>query len=142
MAKPIPSADQVAKKWKERASAAEGEYVANAKASTWKAEAMAGEDNYKKAMQDVISKGKRNKGIEKSSDAKWSGGIETNRSRYSSGVTNAEAAMAAGMNNVLNDIKAELPNLGKRGPKGSSENFERSKKLGTALHAKAETRKS
>lgn len=142
MAKPIPDAATVAAKWKTNASNAQTEYVNNAKLSTWKTEAIAGEDNFKKAMQDVISKERRKKMIEKSSDAAWQKGIEDNAGRYSDGVGKAESEMAAGMTPVLNDIKANLPNLPKKGPKASAENFERSKKLGMALHDAAEKRKS
>lgn len=141
MAKPVPTASEVAKKWVKRAENAGDDLVAGAKAATWKAEAVAGEDNFKKAMQDVISKERRKKGIEKVSDEEWRGGIEKNKDRYGQGVKNSESKMESGMEPVLNDIKAELANLPKRGPKGSAANFDRSKQLGMKLHDKAEVRK-
>lgn len=141
MAKPIPTAQEVAAKWKKNASGAESEYVSKVKQSTWKAEAVAGEDNYAKKVQEAISKKSRMKAIEKSSDAAWQGAVEAKSGRYSSGVSGAENDMASGMTPVLNDIKAGMATLSKRGPKGSSENYERSKKLGSALHDSAEKRK-
>lgn len=142
MAKPVPTASEVAKKWVKRAEIAGDDLVAGAKSATWKAEAVAGEGNFKTAMQEVISKERRKKGIERSSDDVWRGGIEKNKDRFGEGVRQSENEMAQGMEPVLNDIKAELPNLPKRGTKGSAVNFERSKSLGMKLHEKAEARKS
>lgn len=140
--KPIPTAEEVAKKWVRRAENAGDDLVAGVKSATWKAEAIAGEDNFKTAMQDVISKGKRKKGIEKASDDQWKSGVEQNVARYGQGVRDSEGKMSKGMAPVLADIKAEIPNLPKRGPKGSAANFERSKDLGMKLHERAEARKT
>ncbi len=142
MAKPIPTAEQVAEKWAKRASAATEDLVSGVKASTWKAEAVAGEDNYKTAMNNVVNKQLRKKGIEKVTDQKWQTGVETNKDRYGTGVTNSQTEMAQGMTPVLNDIKAVMATLPKKGPKGSAVNFDRSKQLGTKLHEAAEARKS
>lgn len=142
MAKPIPTAQEVATKWVKRAENATDDLVSGVKASTWKAEAINGEDNFKTAMNNVLSKGLRKKGIEKSSDTEWQNGVETNKDRYATGVKNAETEMAQGMTPVLNDIKAAMATLPKKGPKGSAVNFDRSKQLGTKLHDAAEARKS
>ena len=142
MGKPLPTPDEVAAKWSSRGSAAGGEWVSQAAKSTWKTEAIAGEDNFGKQMQKVISEKRRMKGIEKASDADWQEGIKQNESRFTTGITNSKGKMAEGMSNVLNDIKSAEAKLPKRGPKGSPENFQRSKILGEELHAKAEARKS
>lgn len=142
MAKPLPTPDEVAKKWATRGAAASNEWVSQVKKSTWKTEAIAGEDNYGKSMQKVIQEKRRMKGVEKASDADWQEGVEKNESRFSTGITNSEGKMAEGMSVVLNDIKTAEATLPKRGPKGSPENFNRSKMMGEALHKKAEERKS
>lgn len=141
MGKQIPSATDVAKKWRERAEGAADELVKGAKASTWKTDAVAGEANFKTAMTTVINKELRKKGIEKSSDAMWQKGIEDNKDRYPAGVKLAETEMATAMNVVLSDIKAEMPNLPKKGVKNSEDNWKRSKQLGSKLHTQAESRK-
>lgn len=142
MAKPIPTASDVAKKWVTRGKAAEDDFVKGAKSATWKTEAVAGEANYKKAMDEVIKNERRKKGVERTSDDTWRGGIERNKDRYGTGIENSENEMASGIEPVLNDIKAEVPNLKARGPKGSAENFERSKQLGMKLHEKSLARKN
>jgi hypothetical protein len=142
MGKPIPTADEVAQKWKTRGSGAQTEYVNKAKVSTWKTEAVAGEDNFNKSMQQVLANKSRQKGIEKVSDTDWQSGIEKNAGRYSQGINDSVDKMSAGIGNVLNDIKAVVPTLGKRGPKGSAENYQRSQKVGQALHDAAMKRKS
>ena len=142
MGKPLPTASEVASKWVKNGSAAGSEWVSQAQKSTWKTEAIAGEKNFGIQMQKVISDKLREKGIEKASDADWQNGIKENESRFTTGITNNKAKMAEGMSNVLNDIKAAEATLPKRGPKGSPENFNRSKMMGEALHDKAEKRKS
>ena len=142
MGKPLPSPDEVASKWATRGAAAGSEWVSQAAKSTWKTEAIAGEDNFSKQMQKVISEKRRMKGIEKASDSDWQNGIKENESRFTTGITNNKDKMAEGMTVVLNDIKTAEATLPKRGPKGSPENFQRSKLMGEALHAKAEARKS
>ena len=142
MGKPLPTPDEVAKKWAERGSASGSEWVNQAAKSTWKTEAIAGEANYGKQMQKVISEKRREKGIEKASDAQWQEGIKKNESRFTTGITNSQGKMSEGMTAVLNDIKTAEAQLPPRGPKGSPENFQRSKMLGEELHKKAEARKS
>lgn len=134
MGKPIPTSSEVAKKWKDRASGAQSEYVAKVKVSTWKTEAVAGEDNFKTAMANVVSKELRKKGIEKRSDSDWQNGVEKKADRYGTGVTGAETKFDSGIAPVLTDIKSALSTLDKRGPRGSASNYTRSSKLGTALH--------
>lgn len=141
MGKPIPDASEVAKKWATRAGAAQSEYVDKVKQSTWKAEAAAGEDNYAKAIQDAVAKKKRLAGINKVSDQQWQKAVEDKASRFSDGVSKSTDKMATGIGAVLNDIKSAMPALAKRGPKGSAENYNRSKQLGDALHTAAEKRK-
>lgn len=141
MGKPIPDATSVAEKWATRAGAAQSEYVDKVKQSTWKAEAAAGEANYNQAMQDVLAKKKRLAGINKVSDTDWQNKVAAKAGRFTEGVTQGKDAMASGIGAVLNDIKSAMPSLGPRGPKGSPGNYQRSQKLGDALHAAAEKRK-
>ena len=142
MGKPIPSADEVAKKWATRAGAATTDYVSGAKSATWKAEAAAGEANYAKAIQEAISKKSRLAGINKVSDADWQAAVESKSSRYGDGVSKGTAKMSAGMTPVLNDIKSNIASLPARGPRGDPGNYQRSQKLGQALHDSATKRKS
>ncbi len=142
MAKPIMSPQDAAKKWAERGSASGAELVKRVKESTWKTEAVAGEDNFKTAMNEVIAKGLRKKGIEKASDAKWQGGIEKNQGRYEQGIRDSQPDMEAAMTVVIGDIKTAVSQLKARGPKGSASNYDRSKQLGTSLHDAATKRKS
>jgi hypothetical protein len=140
MGKPIPDASSIAAKWKRRASAAAQDLVDGAKSATWKAEAIAGETNYATAIAKAVANKSRSKGIEKVSDETWRKGIETNAGRYTQGVNDSEAEMAAGMQNVVTDIKAGMATLPARGPKGSPGNYGRSQKLGEYLHTQAEKR--
>lgn len=141
MGKPIPDASAVAEKWASRAGAAQTEYVNKVKQSTWKAEAAAGEANFATAMQAAISQKKRLAGINKVSDTDWQNSVEKKAGRFTEGVNAGKDSMASGIGAVLNDIKSAMPTLGPRGPKGSPGNYQRSQKLGDALHAAAEKRK-
>lgn len=141
MGKPIATPDEAAKKWKKNAAGAESEYVEQVQKSTWKTEAKAGEENYGKAMRNVVDKKLREKGIDNASDEKWRDGVESKKNRFSEGVDKGEEDMKNGITDVINDIKAEVPQLKSRGPKGSAENFERSKQLGMKLHDAAMKRK-
>ncbi len=141
MARPIPDATSVAKKWANNASNASQELVDRVKQSTWKSDAIAGEENFSKAMSEVVSKKLRMKGIEKSSDAKWQGGVEKNKDRYEKGVKDAETEMASAIQVVLNDEKTIVSQLPKKGPKGSAGNYDRSKRVGEYLHDQKVKRK-
>ncbi len=136
MGHPIPDAATVAAKWSKNAGNAVDEYVTKVKGSTWKTEAVAGEDNYKTAMTTVISKELRKKGVEKSSDTVWQGGVEKNKDRYGTGVRDNQDKMQTGINPVLTDIKSAISDARypKKGPKGASSNYDRSKFIGSKLH--------
>lgn len=143
MGKPLPTASEVAEKWSTRASGAQADYVSQVKKATWKTEAVAGEANFKTAMNNVIAKELRKKGIEKVSDTVWQNGVEENAGRYGSGVTSdsGKLAMNTGMTPVMNDIKTGQGQLKARGPKGSAQNFQRSTDIGTFLHNESVKRK-
>lgn len=134
MARPIPDAASVAKKWADRASGASGEWVNRIKQSTWKSDAIAGEDNFQKAMSEVVSKKLRMKGIEKSSDAKWQQGAADSETIFADKVRKAEGTMSTAIQQVLNDEKTIVAQLPKKGPRGSPGNYDRSRKVGEHLH--------
>lgn len=128
------SASESAQKFVERAGAASGDYVSGAQ-STQKdqaAAAIAGKANYAAGVQAAITAGRYEKGLQQSGKAGWLKGVtEKGANRFAEGVASGASKYAtnSGKYDGARNAAASLP----RGPKGSEQNFSRSKAVGQAL---------
>lgn len=130
----MKSASQSAQKFVERAGAASGDYVSGAQSTNkdQAAAAIAGKENWKAGIQAAITAGRYEKGLQESGKSGWLKGVtEKGANRFAEGVSSGanKYATNSGKYDGARNAAASLP----RGPKGSEQNFARSKAVGTAL---------
>ena len=138
MTKPIvPSADEVAKKWAEETPRRSTYYEKEtpAAADRWATNATAAADNYKAAVQAVDIAKRFAGGIKRVGSAKFKRKVEAvGIARFGPGVSAALEDMKTGVDPYLAVIGAtDIPD---RKPRGDPANYERVKKIGTALNTK------
>lgn len=133
---PVKPIEKVTKKWMDRASYSEDEYkdgIKNPK-KDWEKESLASKANYETAIRESISRDARGKGITKTGTPGWQNKAVKKSNRWAPGIAGAEDDYKAGMTPVLDTIaNVTLP---PKYPAGDPRNYERSKAVGTALHAK------
>jgi len=124
-------------KYRERASQASSAYaegIANPR-KNWAAATLAAAENQATGVQQAIAEKRFAKGVQRAGDAKYQRGAQTKGvGRYAQGVSEAEGDYTAGIAPFLQTIEATT--LPPRFPKGDPRNYDRSKTMGTALHAK------
>ena len=131
----VKSVTASANKLVSRARGATGDYKDGINSTNDQAErAIAGEEAYVAGVTDAISRGARVKGLEKAGTGKWKErALNLGAGRYASGV---QAGKGDYEKNVAPFFKVlESITLSPRGPKGSPENYDRSKAVGEALRA-------
>ncbi len=132
----MKSASASASKFVERAGAASGDYGSGV-ASTTKdqaAAAIAAKANYQAGLQASFARGAYEKGLSASGNAGWKKGVaEKGVNRFAEGVASGASKYAtnSGKYDSARTAADSLP----RGPKGSEQNFTRSKAVGQALRA-------
>lgn len=131
MAIKVKDAAAAAKKFKDRATGASGDYAAGVQASAgdWEQKSAAAEDVYKAAVIDAAGKGRYGAGVRGSGEKYRKNATTLGPQRYQQGIGNAQDVYATAMQPVLTTI-AGL-NLPPRGVKGT--NQERSNIVATAL---------
>lgn len=129
--KPISEATQ---KLVSRASGATQDYRRGIERTDNQAEnAIAAEDAYRAGLQESFTRNARVKGLEKSGNKKWQErSLSLGANRFATGVR-------AGAQDYAENVKPYFEMLSRlelppRGPKGSPENFNRSRVVGEALH--------
>src|SRR5574343_455065 len=130
----MKTASQSSQKFVERASAASGDYVAGAQSTSkdQSAAAIAAAPNYAAGVQAAITRGAYAKGLQTSGKAGWLKGVtEKGANRFAEGVASGASKYAtnSGKYDSARSAATALP----RGPKGSEQNFARSKAVGQAL---------
>jgi hypothetical protein len=136
MARRLNAAD-IASKWKTRAAGATQDFENGAKnpRRDQKQASLAGEENFARAMQTVITTQRRANGVRRQSDRAWIDGIvNKGKRRYAEGVAAASDKFQAGIAPFLSAIEVAMEELPARGPKGSPENYDRSRLIGETLH--------
>ena len=128
------SAAESAQKFVERAGAASGDYVQGAQSTTkdQAAAAIAGKANWQAGIQAAITAGRYEKGLQASGKQGWLKGVtDKGANRFAEGVASGASKYATNSGKYDNARSAavSLP----RGPKGSEQNFARSKAVGQAL---------
>lgn len=130
----MKTASQSSEKFVTRAGAAQGEYVegASASGSKWKQGAKAAVANHKAAVQESLTRDAYSKGIDATSDAVYVEGVkEKGSARYAAGVS-ASRAKYETKSQKFDAARAAASSL-PRGPRGSEQNYNRSKVVGAAL---------
>lgn len=133
----IRSIGEIAKKWKDVTPARADIYRANVAAplKDWEKETVAAGDRQKEGMRKAMDEDRIVKGVVRAGLAKWSKMTTTKGpSRWVEGVGIAEPEYTAGFGPYRDVIEKTDP--GPRYSKGDPRNWERSKKIGLALHAK------
>lgn len=133
----VLSAEAIARKFKANAQRADGDYEYGARnpRRDWKEAAIAGEEAFAAAMLEVITNGLRAAGIRRIDARKWIDRIvAVGKARYREGVSGAEEKYKSGVRPYLELLQSLMETLPPRGPKGSVENYERSRAIGEALH--------
>ena len=138
MPKPIvPSADEVAKKWAEETPRRATYYEKETPpaADRWATNAASAADNYKAAVQAVDIAKRFAGGIKRVGATKFKRKVEAvGIARFGPGVAAAKEDMEKGVEPYLAVIAAT--EIGARKPRGDPANYERVKKIGTALNTK------
>jgi len=130
----VKSAQESARKWKERAQSASTEYqteAANAGAD-WEARTLAASGNYKAAVTAGNIEKAYSSGVRGAGASKYQRGIQAKGDRYSGGIEAGEQDFQANVDEYLQVIAST--DIGTRRPRGDSANQKRSVLIQEALH--------
>jgi hypothetical protein len=131
----IRNRGQVGEKWQRRAGAAVQDWVGgiNNPREDWASATQAAASNWEQGVQRAIAGQKFERGVSEAGTQKWQRGARTKgAARYPQGITAARSDYESAMQDVFNVI--ESTQLPPRGPRGSAQNFERSRIMGQALN--------
>lgn len=132
----IKSLDQSSQKWVNRASVASGDYSQGVQNPTrsWAEGAKAGKANWQQGVTQAASRDAFAKGVEKAGDEKWKTmAVKKGPTRFIEGVTISKDEWSKGFSPYREAISSLT--LPARGARGSVQNYERSKAVGTTLRA-------
>lgn len=123
----------VVNKWQTRASAASGDYKTGVQSAggTWETNAGAAEQNWEQGTQDAVARKAFSKGVVGKGGKFQANAANLGASRYPQGVQNAQGAYQAGIQPVLDALKAI--NLPPKGPRRSPQNQQRAAVVATML---------
>ena len=131
---PLRPLEKVIDKWKNRASAAAGDYAAGVAAplKDWATNALAASSAWKQAITDAAGRDAFAAGVRKVGTAKWQRkATELGARRYPEGITAGATDYSEGFKPFYEALgKIELP---PRGPRGDPRNYERVKTIGDTL---------
>jgi hypothetical protein len=134
MAIKVKDAGTAASKFTQRAAAAAGDYQAGVQgaAEDWQRNTAASADNYAAAVQEAITRGAFQRGVQAAGGAKFaSRAATTGARRFPEGVREGGPAFQAGVQPYLQTIAGLT--LPPRRPKGDPANFQRVQVIGDAL---------
>lgn len=99
----VKSLERTTSKWKSRVSVATPDYEEGVRnpSKDWQAKALAAKERYQAELQKAISEGRREKGISARGTAGWQSKTLGKSSRWSEGVSLAEAEFNSEMSKVL-----------------------------------------
>lgn len=137
MAIQTKSIDVIAKKWSDRSQAAAPDYTSGVENTQkdWATLTGAAHGAWQTGVTQAAARGAFQKGVRSAGTQKWRNNAQTKGSqRYGPGVSVAQPEYTAGFTPFLQTIQALT--LTARQAKGSPSNYDRSRAVGTALHAK------
>lgn len=130
----IKSVDVISKKYASRAGSASADYAAGVQSprTDWAQATSAAATTYAAGVQQAVSNGSFQKGVNKAGTGKWQQKASTlGAQRYSSGVSAAAPSYASGVGPYLQALtNLTLP---PRGPKGDPGNINRVAAVATAM---------
>lgn len=134
MALKVKSIADAANKLVDRASVAGDDYKKGVQETNdWEEKALASKEAYEQGVADAISRNARGKGIERAGNEKWKEkAVELGVSRFPQGVRAGKSDYQSATAPYFETLRGLT--LSPRGPKGSPQNYERSKAVGSALH--------
>ena len=135
----VKSVSSSADKWVRRAGQAGPDYAAGVQSprNSWEQGTLDAKEAHAAGVQQAISEGRFEKGVQKAGNAKWQRKATTvGASRFGPGVAAAKSDYEAGFSPFAGVIQGVT--LPPRGPKGDPRNYERVALIGDALH-KAKT---
>jgi len=130
----IKPLDQASEKWVRRAGVAGVDYANGIAAPrrSWSDGAKAGNANWKAGMTAAAGRDAFVKGVDKAGDTRWKEmASKKGPGRFAEGVAIGKEDWSKGFSPYHSAISAIK--LGDRGPRGSMQNYERSKAIGVAL---------
>jgi len=133
----MKSAQEAARKFVERASAATQDYADGVSQTdkSWSTAAAAAADIHKQATIEALNRGAYAKGVREAGDSAWERGVqEKGVNRYSEGVATSSEKYARN-SGEYDSARSAADNL-PRGPKGSEINMRRVDAVVKALRAK------
>ena len=133
----IKSMDRISAKWIERASVASEDYKLGVMSPRrpWEESTKAAEGNYEDGIQAAISRKAFGKGVGAAGNAKWQRkAADVGAGRFGPGIRAAKPEYEKGFSPYRAVIEGTA--LPPKGVKGSPENYERVRAIGTALHNK------
>lgn len=132
----IRDISSIAKKWADVTPGRSAQYESGVKSpkESWSQRATEAKDAYEAGIQDSISRGAREDGIQKAGDSKWQRGAVTKGvARFGPGVRAAQQDYNQGFAPYQAVISGT--SLPPRGPKGDPRNYDRARAMGEALHS-------
>ena len=127
--------DDSAEKFERRAGNAGTDYetgVSGVSDSEQQAATLDSADNWETGVQDAIAEGRFQTGVENPNKSWQEASLETGRSRFTQGASNAGDTWTEGFSPFA-DVLESL-DLEPRGPRGSGANYDRSRRVGEALN--------
>lgn len=124
-----------AEKYERRAGSAGQDYESGVESSSdeeWQSNAEAAEETWEQAIQEAAADGRFSSGVRNPNKSWQEASLETGSRRFTEGASRAGDVWRSGFDEFAGVLEAL--NLEPRGPRGSSANFERSRRVGEALH--------
>lgn len=132
------TAQEAVSKWQERSAVASNEYVEGARdpKRSQSQSAIAAKDVMVSEFQAAMARGAYEEGLREAGDQGWLAGIqEKGVANYQTGVASNSAGQKYVTESGKYDSARGAADGMPRGPRGSEQNFNRSKKVGQALRA-------
>lgn len=132
----IKSTEQIAKKWSEVTPQRAGDYEAGVKSPkrSWSQATSDAAENYNQGVQEAISRGAFEKGVNAAGDSAWrDGAVNKGVSRWPQGVRMGKNKYQEGFAPYQSIISGLT--LSPKGAKGDPRNYDRVREVGEALHA-------
>jgi hypothetical protein len=131
----VANLNDSAEKFERRASQAGQDYatgVENSSDSEQQQATLDAVDSWEQGIQEAISEGRFESGVNNPNKSWQQAALEVGQSRFTQGASQAGDTWQQGFSPFADTL--EGLNLQPRGPRGSAANFERSRKVGEALH--------
>ena len=131
----IANPNDIAEKWSRRAGSASQEFeegVSQSSDGEWASATAEAEDSWSQGVQDAANEGRFASGVSNSTKSWQERTMTLGTQRYSSGVRESQEEYEQGFAPYADVISST--SLSPRGARGDSQNYDRSREMGEALH--------